>query len=96
MSAFHPKATEQRTQFYVGFVPISDIAPRALRASDFLLRLGYDWTDRVPTLRSLQVLSGTLDGEAATCAPEGIANFDRITRIVLEKKKPRGSTGASH
>ena len=21
MSAFHPKATEQRTQFYVGFVP---------------------------------------------------------------------------
>jgi hypothetical protein len=24
MSAFHPKATEQRTQFYVGFVPISD------------------------------------------------------------------------
>lgn len=22
MSAFHPKATEQRTQFYVGFVPI--------------------------------------------------------------------------
>jgi hypothetical protein len=25
MSAFHPKATEQRTQFYVGFVPIADI-----------------------------------------------------------------------
>ena len=24
MSAFHPKATEQRTQFYVGFVPIAD------------------------------------------------------------------------
>ena len=26
MSAFHPKATEQRTQFYVGFVPIANIA----------------------------------------------------------------------
>ena len=26
MSAFHPIATEQRTQFYVGFVPIGDIA----------------------------------------------------------------------
>ena len=25
MSAFHPIATEQRTQFYVGFVPIADI-----------------------------------------------------------------------
>jgi hypothetical protein len=25
MSAFHPKATEQRTQFYVGFVPTADI-----------------------------------------------------------------------
>jgi hypothetical protein len=25
MSAFHPKATEQRTQFYVGFVPTTDI-----------------------------------------------------------------------
>jgi hypothetical protein len=24
MSAFHPKATEQRTQFYVGFVPSVD------------------------------------------------------------------------
>ena len=24
-SAFHPIATEQRTQFYVGFVPDSDI-----------------------------------------------------------------------
>jgi hypothetical protein len=27
MSAFHPKATEQRTQFYVGFVPDSDNTP---------------------------------------------------------------------
>ena len=27
MSAFHPIATEQRTQFYVGFVPGRDIAP---------------------------------------------------------------------
>ena len=26
MSAFHPKATEQRTQFYVGLVPTDDIA----------------------------------------------------------------------
>ena len=26
MSAFHPIATEQQTQFYVGFVPIADIA----------------------------------------------------------------------
>jgi hypothetical protein len=26
MSAFQPKATEQRTQFYVGSVPIGDIA----------------------------------------------------------------------
>jgi hypothetical protein len=25
MSAFHPIATEQRTQFYVGFVPEADI-----------------------------------------------------------------------
>ena len=25
MSAFHPIATEQRTRFYVGFVPLSDI-----------------------------------------------------------------------
>ena len=25
MSAFHPVATEQRTQFYVGFVPEADI-----------------------------------------------------------------------
>ena len=25
MSAFHPIATEQRTQFYVGFVPKGDI-----------------------------------------------------------------------
>jgi hypothetical protein len=24
MSAFHPKATEQRTRFYVGFVPAAD------------------------------------------------------------------------
>ena len=27
MSAFHPIATEQRTQFYVGLVPMSDIVP---------------------------------------------------------------------
>jgi hypothetical protein len=26
LSAFHPIATEQQTQFYVGFVPISDMA----------------------------------------------------------------------
>jgi hypothetical protein len=25
MSAFHPIATEQRTQFYVGFVPEADV-----------------------------------------------------------------------
>jgi len=28
MSAFHPIATEQRTQFYVGFVPKAEIAAR--------------------------------------------------------------------
>ena len=27
MSAFHPIATEQRTQFYVGFVPKADMQP---------------------------------------------------------------------
>jgi hypothetical protein len=25
MSAFHPKATEQRTRFYVGSVPLPDV-----------------------------------------------------------------------
>jgi hypothetical protein len=64
----------------------------ALSASDFLLRRGHDWTDRAPTPRSLQVLSGTLDGEAVTCAPEGIASFDRIARIAL-KKAPGVSRG---
>ncbi|MGB7831271.1 MAG: hypothetical protein WBL84_03585, partial [Xanthobacteraceae bacterium] len=29
MSAFHPTATEQRTQFYVGFVPQADVDPHA-------------------------------------------------------------------
>jgi hypothetical protein len=33
MSAFHPLATEQRTQFYVGFVPIADLGHRDARKS---------------------------------------------------------------
>ncbi len=45
-------------------------------------RGGHDWTDRVPliaeTLRSLPILSVTLDGEAVTCAPNGVADFDRL------------------
>ena len=32
MSAFHPKATEQRTQFYVGFVPNRTHAPQQTEA----------------------------------------------------------------
>jgi hypothetical protein len=28
MSAFHPKTTEQRTQFYVGFVPTTELMRR--------------------------------------------------------------------
>ena len=31
MSAFHPIATEQQTQFYVGFVPIGDM-PASFKA----------------------------------------------------------------
>ena len=33
MSAFHPKATEQRTQFHVGFVPLTDVFSRAAPSS---------------------------------------------------------------
>ena len=33
MSAFHPIANEQRTQFYVGFVPLSDIRPAGSSAT---------------------------------------------------------------
>jgi hypothetical protein len=36
MSAFHPMATEQRTQFYVGFVPGADIAQFILAANAWL------------------------------------------------------------
>ncbi len=32
MSAFHPIATKQRTQFYVGFVPKADIAQNGMLA----------------------------------------------------------------
>jgi hypothetical protein len=36
MSAFHPMATEQRTQFHVGFVPGADIVQFILAANAWL------------------------------------------------------------
>jgi len=38
MSAFHPKATEQRTQLYVGFVPTTDIGAIALQRGENVAR----------------------------------------------------------
>jgi hypothetical protein len=40
MSAFHPKATEQRTQFYVGFVPCVDVyGPRPIATMFGMFRI---------------------------------------------------------
>ena len=38
MSAFHPIATEQRTQFYVGLVPTTDIGAIGLQRGENVAR----------------------------------------------------------
>ena len=47
-------------------------------------RRGYDWTDRYPAIAraaaKLRAKSFTIDGEAALCGPDGVANFDALHR----------------
>jgi bifunctional non-homologous end joining protein LigD len=45
-------------------------------------RRGYDWSDRYPrieaAMRSLEIASAVIDGEAVWCGSDGVSDFDKL------------------
>jgi ATP-dependent DNA ligase len=45
-------------------------------------RRGYEWSDRYPrieaAMRSLEIASAVIDGEAVWCGSDGVSDFDRL------------------